>query len=290
LDVIDADFARKHFQGSTLFSTIRLEKKEAGPDLFRFSHKSFCEYLVAFNLADSILGKTVEKAECNETWNLYQTHEVSNLFEDEVARICFERSLSQQNRNRYPQEAFEKVLMTGADFGHYREMVEEIFCYAGRFKVSSPKILTILKLIAGNPQGVKPVYYRTAHIALAFAKSPDYCMEYVEYLINSYEGNKDAFKLNSRIQRYYYGERNLHSLLKADIDSFVKKKKLRDIMPLKMFSYFTCLPFSPSESERAMTYLARLKEIRDRVGHLRMSRILEKAAVIMEEINRAAMK
>jgi hypothetical protein len=289
-EVINADFAKEHFRGSTLFSTIRMEKKTAGPDLFRFSHKSFCEYLVAFDLADSIFAETVEQAECGDTWNLYQTHEVSNLFEDEVARVCFERSFSKQERNQYLQNAFEKVLLTGADFAHYRERAEEVLYYAGRFKVRSPQILRTLESITRDPQKVRPVYYRTAHIALAFAKSRNYCMSYVEYLIASYQGNRDAFELNTRIQNYYYGERNLHAVLQADIDGFIENKKLSDIMPLKVFSYFTCLPFGPDEIEAARTYLAKVKEVCDSKGYSRMSQILGKTGDIMEQISEAARK
>jgi len=284
-DVLDSKFINDHLFGSTLFSTIRREIKEQGPDLFRFSHKSFCEYLFAFNLADSIFGRTIKEAECGLSWNIYQSHEVSSHFLEEVKRICYWNHLStKRKRNQYFRAAFKKVILALSDLKNYSEKIEEVLYYTGKFKVNSPKIFDVLKEIIKDPSRVDQVYYRTAHISLSMGWSVDYCLDYVEYLIESYHNNKEAFQLNSAIQIYYYGKANLHSVLSKDIDHFItnEKAKLQGILPLELFSYFTCLPFDATEIDRARKYLNKSKQTCNAKGYSRMSHILDETLPILE--------
>jgi hypothetical protein len=278
------------FGESTFFSTIRREKKEKGHDLFRFSHKSFCEYLAAFNLADSIFGRRVEDAECGPSWNLYQTHEVSTHFQDEVIRVCYYDKIPEQTKKGYLQTAFEKVLSGRSDFQDYLERVEQVLYYTGKFELNSPTILEVLQKITEDPSRVNPVYYRTAHLSLGMVLSLDYCMKYIEYLIDSYRKDKEAFLWNTKIQIGYYGRTDLQSLLRGDIDTFIKDAEShkgtvlrKGIIPLEIFSYFTCLPFDVTEMDNARSYLDKITQACDARHQLRMKRILNETRAILEE-------
>jgi hypothetical protein len=278
--LLNAKFVKRNLFGPTFFTIIRREDDT----LFRFSHKSFCEYLVGFSLARRIFEGSPEKAECGLAWNFYQTHEVSTHFQDEVRRLCYR--IPEQTKKEYLHTAFQKVFSELNDYLNYSERLEQALYYTGKFELNSPKILDVLKRIAVAPSKVHPVYYRTAHLSLSMAISVDYSMKYVEYLIESYHGNKEAFLLNSKIQIGYYGKANLHSVLSKDIDEFVDKGQLKGIIPLEVFSYFTCLPFDATEVTHSEEYLVKINKICAERGHVRMTKIMDETLPIMESISK----
>ncbi|NLZ07580.1 MAG: hypothetical protein GXY19_20610 [Phycisphaerae bacterium] len=287
--MLRAEFVLKHLSGSPFFSMIQARIGNGEEELYRFSHKSFCEYLFAYDLAETIFRGPPERAECGREWDLYQTFEVSAFFKDEIERRRIrQKLLSLEQISGYLQSAFEKEFLARTEFSTYSERLEEVLYYTGRFAVRSPKILSVLKQIVADPIGVHAVYYRTAHIALAFSESIDYCIKYVAYLIHSYHSDRKAFQLDSEIQANYYGKGNLHKALKMDIDAFIQTGESDAILPLRLFSYFTCLPFGTDEIDQARQYLADVKDACNRKKCHRMSRILGKVGAIMEEISRVA--
>lgn len=261
----------------------------------RFSHKSFCEYLFAHNLAASIFPKAFDREfpdakplniEFTELWKWYQTVEVSTHFKNDVTRIQLENGWTEEQRNGYIQSAFEAVLLKEEDFCTYSELIEELLYYSGHFKLQSSAVISLLKhLIAGDPS-VHPVYYRTAHLSLAMMENVDYCLDYVDELINQYGADtcSNAFQVNRDIQENYYGASNLHTRLKSDIDNgFVATEILEGVMPLKIFSYFECQPFKQSEIGQAWGYLKMLQNLCRDKSYLRMCKMLENIRSIMEK-------
>jgi len=280
LEYLKIGLVREHLLNSTFFSTM---KRLDGGNLFKFSHKSFCEYLVAFNLAHTIFGGTTKEAKCGHAWHFYQTHEVSSHFQDEIERICYVNQLSVETRNQYLQEAFEKVLLKQDHLENYSEQVEEVLYYTGKYRIDSPRILAILKRMIEDPTKIHPIYYRTAHISLSLITSADYCLRYVEYLANCYDNDGKAFLLNSDIQLNYYGKTNLYVALRKKIDEFIRTGELKEIVPLEIFSYFTCLPFEDIEIGSARRYLNKIRGVCDKKNLLGMRSILDKTLSIVEK-------
>ena len=266
---------------TTFFSMIYMDNHEQ----FRFSHKSFCEYLFAHSLAESLFNKKFDKQVFSQLWDTYQTHEVSTHFKDEVKRLEIENNLDKINRNQYIQTAFESVLLSQQIGMEYSELLEELLYYTGYFKLKSSAILNILKRIITNNSSVHPVYYRTASLSLAMVEKTDYCIDYVCNLIDSYNQDvkQEAFLVNRDIQINYYGKANLHINLKKNIDSkLFKEKKLEDVIPLKIFTYFACLPFKEAEFQDAKLYLEKIQYV-CKEKYSRMNNILKKTASIMEK-------
>jgi len=286
--LFDPKFVEENFSLSTLFSLIRRDVREEQDgqiaELFRFSHKSFCEYLVAYNLANSILGGTVEEATCGRAWDLYQTCEVSALFQDEVKRIISVKRLQEGEQKPYFQKAFEKVLLAERDWRHYVERFEQVLYYTGKFGVASPQIFDVLEPIASDPKTVHAIYYRTAHLSLSLSKGVEYCLKYVEHLIESFNGDKEAFQWNTDIQINYYGKGNLHSAMKEDVDKFISDGRLEGIVPLEVFSYFVCLPFDRAEIDSAREYLCLVGKTCQKRGYTRMGNIVNQTQPILESV------
>ncbi len=283
-DLLNAEFVKNNLLGPSFFTMIRREKGK----LFRFSHKSFCEYLVGFSLARGIFEGTIQEAKCGLAWNLYQTHEVSAHFQDEVNRLLYWKHLSERGRNEYLQAAFEKVLSTFDDTQRYLELIEEVLYYTGKYRIESPKLLGVLKRIAEDPSTVDLTYYRTAHLSLSMCTNVEWCERYIEYLIDSFKGDKIAFQRNTDIQINYYGKSNMHSVLKKDIDKFIGGKDLLGILPLKVFSYFVCLPFDASELDTAREYLHVIEGTCEKRGYARMKRIMNETLPTLNSISGAS--
>ncbi len=283
LELLNPKFVRENILGSTFFSILRRDRTR----LFRFSHKSFCEYLVGYNLANSIFGGKVDEAECGRDWDFYQTHEVSAHFEDEINRIAEVRNIEDGDKKLYLQKAFEKILLEKRDLTDYSERFEEVLYYTGKLGINSSKILDLLEKISNNPAGVHPVYYRTAHLSLSMCTSVKYCEVYVEYLADSFNGDKQAFEWNSKIQVNYYGKANMRSALRKDIDAFLGGNYLSGILPLKAFSYFTCLAFDTSEIDAAKEYLQVIQQTCEKRGYTRMERIMNRTLPILESVSAA---
>jgi len=295
LGYIKQDFI-KYFEKSTFFSMIRCdirEKKDTDWETikeFRFSHKSFCEYLVGYNLANSIFTEKIDNAICGREWNFYQTHEVSKHFQDEIERINSADGIKNGLHKPYVQNAFEKESLSDCDLLNYSsersERLEQILYYTGKLKIESPKIIEFMKEICSDPKKVHDIYYRTAHISLSMVKGVDYCVNYIEHLIESFNKDKKAFQCNTDIQINYYGKANLLAVLKEDIDKFINKGNLKGIIPLEIFSYFTCIQFDETEVGRSKKYLGRIKKTCIKYGHNRMAKIMDEILLIFESISR----
>jgi hypothetical protein len=283
LDILDYKFVKKNILGSTFFSILKKEPKR----IFRFSHKSFCEYLIGNNLASSIFRETVNEAKCGRAWDFYQTHEVSAHFQDEIDRIVKIWNIEKEDKKLYLQKAFEKVLLEKRNLRDYSERFEEVLYYTGRLEIESPEILRLLKKISTNPENVHPVYYRTAHLSLSMCENVKWCEKYVEYLIGNFHDEKQAFQLNSDIQINYYGKGNIRSVLKKDIEKFITGDDLTGILPLKIFSYFVCLPFDAIDLNSAREYLNLIKKTCEKRGHTRMAKIMNEILPILENVNRS---
>jgi len=281
LDILDYEFVKNNIHGSTFFSILKEETNR----LFRFSHKSFCEYLVGYNLANSIFGGSPEKAECGLAWDFYQTHEVSAHFQDEIDRVVELQRIEERNKKMYLQKAFEKVLFEKRNLQDYSERFEEVLYYTGKLKIESLRIFELLEKICSDPKEVHSIYCRTAHISLSLGKSVDYCVKYIEYLVESFNGSKEAFQWNTVIQINYYGKANLHSDLKKDIDKFISGGKLDGILPLEIFSYFVCLPFDAEDVKSAREYLSLIKKTCEKRGHTRMVKIMNETLPILESVS-----
>jgi len=289
--VLDYDFVRKHFLNSSFFSMIRRdvegESEAEENELFRFSHKSFCEYLVGYNLARSIFGGLPEEAECGRAWDFYQTYEVSTHFRDEMKRLHSADDIEKGIQKPYIERAFEKVLFAEHNLRSYSERFEQVLYYTGKLKIESLKIFEFLEMICSDPKEVHPIYYRTAHISMSFGKSVGYCLKYIEYLIDSFNGSKEAFQWNTDIQINYYGKADLHPTLKDDIDAFIAGGELEGIAPLDIFSYFTCLPFTTADLEHCREWLRAIREVCVERGHRRMAKIVDETLPILESVSGA---
>jgi len=287
--VLDYDFVRNHFLHSSFFSMIRREVEgdsEAEDDeFFRFSHKSFCEYLVGHNLARSVFGGSPAEAECGQAWSFYQTYEVSTHFRDEMKRLFSADDLAKGIHSPYLEKAFEKVLFAGHDLKDYSERFEQVLYYTGKLQIKSLKIFDFLEMICDDPEEVHPIYYRTAHISLSLGKSVDYCLKYIEYLIDSFNRDKEAFQWSTDLQINYYGKASLHTTLKVDIDTFVASGELEGITPLDIFSYFTCLPFATPDLEHARECLRAIREVCVERRYTRMVEIADATLPIMEAVS-----
>ncbi len=280
-DILDPIFVKDNMLRSTFFSIIKKEPKR----LFRFSHKSFCEYLVGYNLANTIFTRKVDEAECGRAWDFYQTHEVSAHFQDEIDRIVELQRIEERDKKMYLQKAFEKVLFEKRNLQDYSERFEEVLYYTGKLKIESLRIFELLEKICSDPKEVDSIYYRTAHISLSLGKSVDYCVKYIEYLVESFNDSKEAFQWNTNIQINYYGKANLHSALKKDIDKFISGDKLDGILPLEIFSYFVCLPFDATDINSAKEYLSLIKKMCEKRGHTRMVKTMNETLPILESVS-----
>lgn len=288
--VLNYDFVREHFLNSSFFSMIRRdvekESEEEKDELFRFSHKSFCEYLVGYNLANSIFGGSPEEAECGRAWDFYQTHEVSTHFLDEMNRLYSAEDIEKGIQKPYLSKAFEKVLFAEHDLRNYSsERFEQVLYYTGKLKIESLRIFELLEKICSDPKEVHSIYYRTAHISLSLVKSVGYCVKYIEYLVESFNGSKEAFKWNTDIQINYYGKANLRSALKKDVDKFINGGKLDGILPLEIFSYFVCLPFDAMDINSAREYLNLIKKMCEKREHTKMVKVINEMLPILESVS-----
>ena len=107
------------------------------------------EYLVAAELAGTIVASEASNAHCSEAWALYQTHEVSDHFQLEVERVRVERDLSIAQRDERLTTAFVQLLrvLTDQKRQQYDEAIEEALYYAGKFKLNADAIVRELERI-----------------------------------------------------------------------------------------------------------------------------------------------
>jgi hypothetical protein len=73
--------------------------------------------------------------------------------------------------------------------------------------------------------------------------------------------------------------------LKDDIDDFVGGGELEGIVPLEIFSYFTCLPFDVEEADQCREYLATIRNACIERGHKRMAIIVDETLPILGNVS-----
>jgi len=256
---------------SSLFSIIRRHDE----DEFMFSHKSFMEYLVAYNIADGLLTRrgTNLKPECNKNWDLFQTHEVSNHLMDEIERIRITYGLTEEERNKMLLQAFQSALEEVKDPYHYDARIEEILYYIGKFRIKSPQIIDYLKKLIENKEYCPEDYYRTASISLSRVVDRSYCENYVLGLLDDLKGEGKRFKLNKKIQLQYYGEANIRRTLKRELDKYIAKDSQSCIVSLRILTYFTSIPQMGSEKILEHDYLQKIYAAAKVVGDIKIQEI-----------------
>ena len=288
--VLADEIIRSILLESSLFATLR----RIGATGFTFSHRSFLEYLVAFDLAENIFISEPSDATCSESWRRYQTHEISEHFQAEVTRICITRGFDEQCRNEFLASAFDKVLAklnTEARVSgdrSYAEDIEEVMFYAGTFPITAPTIVSKLKHVFENRDLYHPIYYRTAALSLsAIESSPSYCQSYVLSLLESARGDdREDFELNNRIQINYYGEGMIHERLGPHIHGYIADGDLGNIRPLRIYTFFVSAPAATDEEKSEHSnFMNSLIGAAKRFGHRKMLDILNGIRDIVEITN-----
>jgi hypothetical protein len=268
------DYVIETLLRSTLFAVLRRTPN----DSFSFSHKSFMEYLVAFKLAECILsaGGNQPKPHCDDTWNIFQTHEVSSHFLCEVERIALTNKLGERT-DELLSSAFKEVVITEG-IQLYSERFQEVLYYTGKLKLKSKELRDLLLLIIKNKDQYHPIYYRAAHIALSRIMGDNYCENYVLELF----GDPIGFEKNREIQLRYYGKTTIRTVLKEDIDEYVSERNKSSIISLKILSYFTALTPMTDELSTLLVYLQQIRESAVRLGDNNIQLICDKISAWLE--------
>lgn len=258
---------------SSIFSIVRRTQNVR----FAFSHKSFMEYLMAFNLANCIFPQDINpnNAICGEIWYHFQTYEIAHHFQNEIERIQITHKLKIEERNIFLFNAFKKVLdnRIEEDLLSHDKRFEEVLYYIGKFNIRDPELISILKQIVKNNEKYHANYFRTASVALAMVIDKKYCERYVFYLIEDYMREGDDFELNLHRQKRYYGETTLHKILKNDIDDYIFGRKLSPIISLKIFTYFTTKPTEPKNFPHMKNYLNQVYNAAIEQGHSNIQKL-----------------
>jgi len=271
---IDKKYLTKEFIENVLEETslFAILQRNSNSLSFKFSHKSFMEYLVSYRLVKSIF---IERPRCDEVWGYYQTHEISQHFTFEVQRVIITKWLSiypndkklklnelelktKNYRNKFLEKVFTDILLDSlytkkidTKFYHHLDLASERFeeglFYIGRFKLeNNKKILSILQDIFDDMtisgKNYHPVYYRTVSLALAQIKGMNYCNKYIDFLLEDYKTtSKKHFNTNLYIQKNYYGgDKIMFNKLTNYINQFLASDTiLRNIITNDILTYFT---------------------------------------------------
>ncbi len=275
---LSKEYINKILLESSIFSIVRRTEDTT----FSFSHKSFMEYLMAFNLADCIFPQDLNpnNAICNEIWYYFQTYEIAHHFQNEIERIQITNELSIEKRNIFMFNAFKNVLYNGIedDLLSHDKRFEEVLYYIGKFKINNPELIRILKQIVNNHEKYHSNYFRTASVALAMVVDKKYCERYIFYLIKDYMREGDDFELNLNRQIRYYGETTLHKILKNDMDDYIFGRKLSTIISLKIFTYFTTKPTEQRNLPPLKNYLNQVYNAALKQGHSNIQKICKELA------------
>jgi hypothetical protein len=253
---------------STLFAILR----RTTVDSFSFSHRSFMEYLVAYKLAECILplDKSQYGPHCDDTWKVFQTHEVSSHFLCEVERVAVTNKLGEQTDESI-SSAFKEVVISERTSPMYSERFQEVLYYIGKLKLESKELRDLLLSIIKNKSQYDPIYYRAANIALSRILGNQYCENYVLELLR----DPLAFETNKVIQLRYYGKTSIRSVLKKDIDEYISGRNESSIISLKILTYFTALTPSKDELPALLTYLQQIRSSASRLADRNIQLICE---------------
>ncbi len=222
---------------SSLFSILRRSDENA----FRFSHKSFMEYLVAHLYAATIFASPGDpsRSTCTGVWGEYQTHEVSQHFLQEVDRIRVSKNLTEARVLDHFREAFVAALRddASADPNVLDERIQSVLYYAGRLRLRDNRIQSKLHSVLANPDSHHKIYRRSASIALAILESPKYIDEYALFLLNHRSERGSDFDLNLSISKEYYGVPGVERVLREDLKKFLSGAERNPILSLRLLTY-----------------------------------------------------
>jgi len=252
------------FLSSTLFSTISNEN-----EMFKFSHKSFIEYLVAFKLASDIF----DKKEIGYSWDIYQTYEVSDQFQSEVERRIYYNGGGTPNNNEIIKEVFIKELNKEIEFTEYSEKIEEVLYYLGKFQIESEEILQKLFSIINDSSNAHPIFIRTSYITLARLGKYEYLEDFVIKLIKSYHGDGILFDTNREIDIKYYGESSIRSKLLDYVNQYINNNRLDKLNILRIFSFFTSTNIKVNSDMNISKILNSIKNRAHNENHTRIEEI-----------------
>jgi hypothetical protein len=273
------------FLNTTFYSI--LNKTGLNSHEYEFSHKSFKEYLIANKLASCLFPKTeiVDDSYCNDSWQHFQTHEVSKFYIEEVERICYIRNFNEEQRNAFLVNAFRTVINRNMK-KRLKKLDEEyqvVLYYIGQFKIRAPELIQLLKRIIKNKNKYDMIYYRTASISLSLIDGPEYCENYVLFLLEDKKQNGDFYKQNQETQIKYYGMTTLRKVLKKDLDNYVNKTNLDNKISLKLMTFFTAIPIRKEELDGFKQFLNQILKAAEEQNHKNIQIICKKVIEIIDK-------
>ena len=273
------------FLNTTFYSI--LNKTGLNSYEYEFSHKSFKEYLVAYKLASCLFPKTGNEGDscCNDSWQHFQTHEVSKFFIKEVERICLTRDFNEERRNAFLSNAFRTVIDRNMK-ERLKKLDEEyqvVLYYIGQFKIKAPELIQLLKTIIKNKNKYDMIYYRTASISLSLIDGPEYCENYVLFLLGDKKQNGDYYKQNQETQIKYYGMTTLRNVLKKDLENYINKNNVDNKISLKIMSFFTALPIKKVELSEFKQFLNQILKAAEEQNHNNVQIICNKVVEIIDK-------
>lgn len=273
----EKDIVEATLESSALFSIIHRDQSSNG---FKFSHKSFLEYLVSHKLAEDIFSKKSEDALCNEAWKLYQTIEIHHHFMAEIVRVAYYQNIikttlenklnyTQLFSNKHIEQAFKKTLENYNKrkkedpniFLTLHEDYQAIIYYIGKFKIHSLK--NYLDDIITNENKYHPTFYRTVSLSLSSINEDTiFCDKYILKIINNLLAeNGNLFYENQAIQKKYHGSnaKKLRKRLKKNLDLFLFSNNIINNISLIILTYYTTFTVS---DEEIISFGQELKEIK----------------------------
>lgn len=277
-------FAVKILLSSSLFSII----KRSDNDEYIFSHKSFMEYLIAYNLAECLVPEesSLTEPNCDESWELFQTKEVVQHFVSEIERIRITRAMTFEERDRMISNAFKKVIKQcgPSEIMKLDERIEGVLYYTGKLKVNSPELVNFLHSLADGKLPCNEQYHRTANLALSMLISASYCENYVIGLLNDFNLSGTKYKLNKERSLKYYGENTLKKIMKSGIDRYISEGYHSSMVALTIFTYFTTIHIKEDEIASERDYLQRVLESAKKQKHPRIEEICNRIDKILYKI------
>jgi len=264
---------------SSLFSILRRKRGIR----YSFSHKSFMEYLMAYRLASCLFPGDLNPANsfCDDTWNYFHTHEISDLFIKEIERITRTLRFTIEERNQFLSNAFFKVLEDGLkdslkEIKNEREQLA-IF-YFGIFNIINTRLIDLLESIIKKREELHPVFYRSASVVLSMHVSQEYCEDYVLYLLDDLRKTGKHVDVNREIQLRYYGKSSLRKTLRTYIDNYLNMGEIESLIALRIYSYFIDAPILPSSKPNFSIYLNQIYSKSIELKHEKIQLICQKIA------------
>jgi hypothetical protein len=118
------------------------------------------------------------------------------------------------------------------------------------------------------------VYFRTASLALARIKGPEWCERYVKHLLSGSRAARKDRSLNQKIEIKYYGEAELRRKLKPYLFSYAESRQRRELLALRVLTYFTAITVKGNQAKSDKALLARLESVAASEGHVAMQQVL----------------